>query len=103
MCYFNGAIGSTLHNEFRSETLVKFYNAESVPDFLTESESCTPTKANKRRIQSKEMKFLRSVAGYTRDDGKENAKILEELNIQEVDCKRKSMIVNDSGIITSVG
>jgi hypothetical protein len=39
------------------------------------------TKIQEAKIKTAEMKFLRSVAGYTRKDQMRNTKIREELNI----------------------
>lgn len=44
----------------------------SVCSFFNENENWELTKANKRRIQSIEMQFLRAVAGYVRNNRKKN-------------------------------
>jgi hypothetical protein len=51
------------------------------------SEIWTITKKQEAKIETAEMKSLRSVAGYTRKDQIRNTKIREELNIFNINAK----------------
>ena len=62
----------------------KFYKVMSVPTITYGSEVWTMNKKDKTRIQSAEMRFLRSVGGYRREDRKRNVDIRQELNINEL-------------------
>jgi hypothetical protein len=48
------------------ETQIKFYKATAVPTLAYGSEIWTTTEKQEAKIETAEMKFLRSVAGYTR-------------------------------------
>ena len=56
----------------------------SIPTITYSSETWTINNKNKKRIQSAEMRFLRSVAGYRLTDRKRNIEIREELNVGEL-------------------
>ena len=53
----------------------------AVPALLYGSEHWTLTKSQEQRIEASEMRFLRSVAGYTIADRKRSEDIRTELNI----------------------
>jgi hypothetical protein len=73
----------TLNNKTRKETRIKFYEAMAVPTLRTYgSEIWAITKEKwEAKTEAAEMKFLRTVAGYTRKDQIRNTEISEELNI----------------------
>ena len=68
----------------RKDTMLKFYKVMSIPTITYGSETWTVNNKNKKRIQSAEMRFLRSVAGYRLTDRKRNIEIREELNVGEL-------------------
>ena len=82
--YINGTIRRTLKNKTRKETMIKFYKVMSVPAITYGSETWIINKSDKRKIQSAEMRFLRSVAGYRLTDRKRNCEIREELKVTEL-------------------
>jgi hypothetical protein len=53
----------------------------SVPVLTCRSEIWTVTKKHEAKNETAEMKFLRSVAGYTRKDQIRNTAISEELHM----------------------
>lgn len=76
-----GTIRRTLKNKTLKSTQLKFYKTMAVPMLTYACENWTLNRSNKRRIEVAEMKFLRSVAGYTLLDKKYNEEIRTELNI----------------------
>jgi hypothetical protein len=52
----------------RKETNLMFYKIMAVAVLLYGSETWTPRKRDRNRIQAAEMKYLRTVKGYTRLD-----------------------------------
>lgn len=74
--YFCGVIKRTLKYTSK-ETRLKFYKVM----LLYGSEFWTLTKSEEKRIEVIEMRFLRSIAGYTLLDKKRNEDIRLELNI----------------------
>jgi hypothetical protein len=70
-----------LNNKIRKETQIRFYQATAVPALTYGSEIWAITKKQEGKIETAEMKFLRSVAGYTRKGQIRNTTIREELNI----------------------
>ena len=47
---------------------MKFYEVVAKPSLLYGSETWVPTKRDMSRLEAAEMRFLRSVTGYTRLD-----------------------------------
>ena len=88
--FINGTIRRTLKNKVRKDTMLKFYKVMSIPTITYGSETWTINNKNKKRIQSAEMRFLRSVAGYRLTDRKRNIEIREELNVGELNEKIKT-------------
>jgi len=62
-----GTIGKHL-KKTRTETQMKFYEVVAKPSLLYGSETWVPTKRDMSRLEAAEMRFLRSVTGYTRLD-----------------------------------
>ncbi|KAJ4426453.1 hypothetical protein ANN_27267 [Periplaneta americana] len=85
--YINGTIRRTLKSKARKDTLLKFYKVISVPSLLYGSETWVMKKKDASRLQTNEMKFLRSVAGYRKIEHKRNEEIREELEIYELNTK----------------
>lgn len=85
--YINGTIRRTLKSKARKDTLLKFYKVMSVPSLLYGSETWVMKKRDASRLQTNEMKFLRSVAGYRKIEHKRNEEIREELEIYELNNK----------------
>ena len=52
----------------RTDTQMKFYKVVARPSLLYGSETWTTTKRNMTCLEAAEMRFLRSVTGYTRLD-----------------------------------
>ena len=82
--FINGTIRRTLKNKVRKETMLKFYKVMSLPTITYGSETWTINKNIKKKIQSSEMRFIRSVTGYRLADRKRNTEIREELNMPEL-------------------
>jgi hypothetical protein len=81
-----GTISRTLNKKTRKDTQIKLYKAMAVPTFAYGSEIWTLTKKQEARIETAEINFLRSVAGYKRIE-QINSKIREELNIFNLNNK----------------
>jgi hypothetical protein len=77
----NGTIKHNLVNRSQQDTILKFYKVLAVPVLLYGSECWTLTKQQLQQIESPEMRFLRSVAGYRRTDKKRNTDIRQKLKI----------------------
>jgi hypothetical protein len=72
-----------------------------VPTLNYASENWTINLSDKKKIESAEMKFLRSVAGYTLLDQKRSTDVRKELkifNLSERKAKRK-LVTTDSSVI----
>lgn len=80
---FNYICGTIKRNlkQTRKETKLKFYKVMAVPMFLYGSECWTLRKSEERKIEAAEMRFLRSIAGYTLLDNKRSDDIRKELGI----------------------
>jgi hypothetical protein len=77
----------TLNNITRKETQINFYKAMAAHALTYGPKIWTLTKKQEAKIETAEMKFLRSVAGYTRKDQIKDTKIKEELNISKLNAK----------------
>jgi hypothetical protein len=82
-----GTIRRNLKKKTRRDTQLKFYKTMLVPVLMYGSEARTIKKKGISRIQSAEMKFLRSVKGCTRIDHIRNAEIRTELEIYAIQDK----------------
>jgi hypothetical protein len=80
-------IRRTLNNKPRKGKQIKFYKAMAVPTLTYGFEIRTITKNQEANIETAEMTFLRSVAGYKRNGQIRNTKIREELNIFNLNAK----------------
>ena len=72
----------------------KFYKTMAVPTSTYACENLTLNRSDKRKIETAEMKFLRSVAGYTLLDKKHNEEIRTELKIYNVKDKINQIRTN---------
>ena len=79
-----GTIRRTLKNKTLRKTQMKFYKTTAVLMLTYACENWTLNRSNRRRIETAEMKFLRSVAGYTLYDKEHNEDIRTELKIFNV-------------------
>jgi hypothetical protein len=86
LCYANRS--ELLNSNYSQEnqktlqsTQLKFYKIMAVPMLTYASENWTINQSDKKKIESAEMKFLRSVAGYTLLDKKRSTDICSELKI----------------------
>jgi hypothetical protein len=79
--YLCGTITHTSLNKSQQETVLKFSKVSAVPALLYGSKCYTLTKQQLQQIESSEMRFLRSVAGYRRGNKKRNTDIRQHLNI----------------------
>ena len=79
-----GTIKRTLKNKCRPETQLKFYKVMAVPVGLYASETWTLRKVDEQRIQTAEMRFLRSVRGVTRRDRLRNEDIRADLGVHSL-------------------
>ena len=77
-----GTIHRTLKGKARKETEIKFYKTMAIPLMTYGSEVWTKTRQDESRIQASEMRFLRSVQGYTRLDQIRNDIIRRQCNVQ---------------------
>jgi hypothetical protein len=79
--YLCRTIKCALVNKSQQKTILKLYEVLAVPSLLLYvSEWWTFTKQQLQQIESSEIIFLRSVAGYRRMDTKRNTDIRQELN-----------------------
>ena len=81
----------------RTDTQVKFYKVVVRPSLLYGSETWVTTKRDMTRLAAAEMRFLRSVTGYTRLDKIRSEVIRKELEIsgiQDVRLKYKQNWIN---------
>jgi hypothetical protein len=63
-----GTIKRTLKNKTRTETQIRFYNVMAVSAGLHGSDNWVLAEKDKNRIQTAEMRSLRSTMGLTRQD-----------------------------------
>jgi hypothetical protein len=61
----------------------------AIPTLLYGSECWTLTKRQKKRLEAAEMRFLRSVAGYSLIDHTRNEDIRDELQIVDTNSRIK--------------
>ena len=54
----------------RTDTQMKFYKVVAIPSLLYGSETWVTTKRDMTRLEAAEMRFIRSVKGYTRQNEK---------------------------------
>ena len=76
---------------------MKFYKAVARPSLLYGSETWVTTQRDMTRLEAAEMRFLRSVTGYTRLDKIRSEDIRQELEIsgiQDVRLKYKQNWIN---------
>ena len=76
---------------------MKFYKVVSRPSPLYDSETWVTTQRDMTRLEAAEMRFLRSVIGYTRLDKIRSEDIRQELEIsgmQDVRLKYKQNWIN---------
>jgi len=81
----------------RTETQMKFYKVVARPSLLYGSETWVTTKRDMTGLEAVEMRFLRSVTGYTRLDKIRSEVIEQELEIsgiQDVGLKYKQNWIN---------
>jgi hypothetical protein len=76
-----GTIRKTLRQKTPQSTQLKFYKIMAVPMLTYASENWTINRSDRKKIESAEMKFIRSVAGYTLLDQKQSTDIRSELKI----------------------
>ena len=84
----------------RTDTQMKFYKVVARPTLLYGSETWVTTKRDMARLEAAEMRFLRSVKGYTRLDKIRSEVIRKELKIfgiQDVKFKYKQNWINHLG------
>ena len=67
----------------RTNTQIKFYKVIARPSLLNDSETWVTTKRDMTCVEAAEMRFLRSVKGYTRLDKIRSEVIRKELEISE--------------------
>lgn len=79
--YMCGTIRRTLKGKVREETQLKFYKTMAVSTLMYGSETWVEKASYRNKIQSAEMRFLRSVKGYSLKDKKRNEEIRQQLNI----------------------
>ena len=81
----------------RTDTQITFYKVVARPSLLYGSETWVTTKRDMTRLEAAEMRFLRSVKGYTRLDKIISEVIRKELDIsgiQDVGLKHKQNWIN---------
>ena len=81
----------------RTETLMKFYKVVARPSQLYGSETWVTTERDMTGLEAAEMRFVRSVTGYTRLDKIRSEDIRQELEIsgiQDVRLKHKQNWIN---------
>ncbi|KAJ4431286.1 hypothetical protein ANN_19883 [Periplaneta americana] len=86
-----GTIKRTLKNKTLQSTQLKFYKVMAVPTLTYASDNWTLNRADRRKIETAEMKFLRSIAGVTILDRKRNEDIRKDLNIFNLTNRIESM------------
>jgi nitrate reductase alpha subunit len=71
-------------NKTRTDTQMKFYKVVARPSLLYGSETWVTMKRDMTRLEVAEMRFLRSVPGYTRLDKIRSVVIRKELEISGI-------------------
>lgn len=89
-----GTIRRTLKNKTLKSTQLKFYKTMAVPTLTYACENWTINRSDKRKIETAEMKFLRSVAGYRLLDKKPSKEIREELNMDNLIDRIQNLKLN---------
>ena len=82
-------------NKTRTDTHMKFYKVVARPTLLYGSQIWVTTKRDMTRLEAAEMRFLRSVKGYTKLDKIRSEVIRKELEIsgiQDVRSKHKTKL-----------
>jgi hypothetical protein len=82
-----GTLRRTLKTKTRKTTQMKFYKVMALPVLLYGSEAWTIKRKNMRKIQATEMRYLRSVKGYTNLGLIKNEDIRKELDIDSTQYK----------------
>jgi hypothetical protein len=94
------SICGTIRNHFkktRTDTQIKFYKVVTRPKVLYGSETWVNTERDMTRLEAAEMRFKRSVKGYTRLDKIRSEVMRKELKIsgtQNVRCKYQQNWIN---------
>jgi len=81
----------------RTETQMKFYKVVARPSLLYGSKTLVTTQRDMTRLEAAEMRFLRSVTGYTRLDKIRSKDLRQELEIsgiQDVRLEYKQNWIN---------
>ena len=81
----------------RTDSQMQFYKDAARPTLLYDSETWVTTKRDMARLEAAEMRFLRSVKGFTRLDKIRSEVIRKELKIsgiQDVKSKYKQNWIN---------
>jgi len=78
----------------RTDTQMKFYKVVARPSLLYGSETWVTTKRDMTRLEAAEMRFLRTITGYTRLDKIRNEVIRKELEISGIQDVRLKYIQN---------
>ena len=65
-----GAISRTLKGKTQLSTQIKFYKVMAVPVMMYSSENWSLNRSDMKRIEAVQMRFLRSMTGYTLWDKK---------------------------------
>jgi len=84
--FHNVVVGlkNKIHNFFLAKLLRVFYKVVARPSLLYGSETWVTMKRDMTRLEAAEMRFLRSVTGYTRLDKIRREVIKEELEISGI-------------------
>jgi len=85
------------HKENRTDTQMKFYKVVARPTLIYGRETWVTTKRDMTRLEAAEIRFLKSVKGYTRLDKIRSEVIRKELEssgIQDVKSRFKQKWIN---------
>jgi len=91
------ALLENVYRKTRTDTQMKFYKVVARPTLLYGSKTWVATKRDMTRLEAAEMRFVRSVKGYTRLDKIRSEVIRKELEIsgiQDVRAKYKQNWIN---------
>ena len=91
------ALSENIYIKPRTDTQMKFYKVVASPTLLCGSEPWVTTKRDMTGLEAAEMRFLRSVTGYTRLDEIRSEIVRKELEIpgiQDVRSKYKQNWIN---------
>ena len=89
-----GTISRTLKGKTQLATQIKFYKVMAVPVLMYGSENWSLNRSDKRKIEAAEMRFLKSMAGYTLWDKKRSSDIREQLGIFNINDKLTQFKIN---------